>query len=330
MVALTVPGMAPLARREIETSLGAQVSTTGFDGRADVVLFDVPRGGVGETLRLRTTEDVLVEVAVASKENRDSARAVAERLWRPDGVERALSVWAEHVHPLARTMSYRAIVRVLDERSFRRKDLRLELNRAVGRDRPRWRTADPAQIEFWVLEYAPGRIVAGLRLSSLTMRQHGGRPAERHGALRPATAAAMVQLAGEPDGILLDPCCGSGTILNEARASGWTPRGTDIDPDAVKAARENVHGGAVEVGDARAVEMADASVGAWVSNLPFGHQFEIKGDPDEWLKAVLYEASRVTRPGGHVVLLAPKVSRKSVPPTLELIERVPIRLLGLK
>jgi tRNA G10 N-methylase Trm11 len=227
-------------------------------------------------------------------------------------------------------MSYRGIVRVLDERSFLRKDLKLELDLAVAADRPKWRTADPAQLEVWVLEYAHGRMVAGLRLSSVTMRQHGGRSAERHGALRPAVAAAMVQLAGEPEGILLDPCCGSGTILKEATAAGWIPHGTDIDPEAVQTSRKNAPGAVVEVGDARDIGMADGSVGAWVSNLPFGHQFEIGGDPEKWVKTVLHEAGRLIRRGGRVVLLAPRISCRSIPPHLQIIERVPIRLLGLK
>jgi hypothetical protein len=36
------------------------------------------------------------------------------------------------------------------------------------------------------------------------MRQHGGRDAERRGALRPTVAAAMVRLAGKARGVLLD------------------------------------------------------------------------------------------------------------------------------
>jgi hypothetical protein len=51
-----------------------------------------------------------------------------------------------------------------------------------------------------VSDYQQGRIVAGLRLTSIHMRQHGGREAERRGALRPTVAAAMVMLAGEPAG----------------------------------------------------------------------------------------------------------------------------------
>ena len=60
---------------------------------------------------------------------------------------------------------------------------------------------------------------------------------------------AMVALAGEPKGLLLDPCCGSGTILGEAIEVGWDAQGVDIDPEAVRTAKDNVRGATVEEGD---------------------------------------------------------------------------------
>jgi tRNA G10 N-methylase Trm11 len=180
----------------------------------------------------------------------------------------------------------------------------------------------------WVSEYAQGRFVAGLRLSDERMRQHGGRVVEREGALRPTVARAMVLLAGEPSGAALDPCCGSGTILRELLAGGWEARGLDIDPDAVQAARRNAPGVAVRVGDARSLELADQSVAACVSNLPFGQQYSVQGDVYPWLRSVLGEMARVTRPGGRVVLLVPQLPRAVVPGTLRLRDRFRIRLLG--
>jgi 23S rRNA G2445 N2-methylase RlmL len=241
-----------------------------------------------------------------------------------------LSVWAEEVRPLSGTMTYRVIARVLQERSFVRTELRRQFAETIQRDRPKWRTDDPAQIEVWVTEYVAGRFVAGLRLSDVTMRQHQGRQVEREGALRPTVACAMVRLAGEADGVLLDPCCGSGTILGEALTAGWVAEGLDIDPDAVSIARKNVVGAEVAVGDARTLKYADSSVGACVSNLPFGQQYSVQGDMATWLRTVLGEMARVTRPGGRVVLLAPDVSRAVVPSVLRLRERLPIRLLGTR
>ncbi|MCF6523658.1 methyltransferase domain-containing protein [Streptomyces sp. JJ36] len=331
MFASVVPGLAPLVVRELEQLDGVRVTDSGFDGRSDLILFDVDRGRRDAVWTLRTVEDLFVEVGRTMRSSGDRPHWIAGRVWRPERVEKALSVWSAQVRPLAGAMSYRVIARVLQEQSFLRTDLRKSLGRSVSRDRPKWKVADPAQIEVWISEYRQGRLIAGLRLSDASMRQHQGRRVERSGALRPTVAAMMVGLAGDPDGVLLDPCCGSGTVPAEALAAGWEgAEGRDIDPEAVAAAEQNVPRGAVRTGDARDLGLPDASVGAVVSNLPFGQQYGVQGGMAAWLTDVLAEAARVTRPGGRVVLLAPEIPREAVPEGLRLRSRDPIRLLGTR
>ncbi|MDR2988519.1 MAG: hypothetical protein LBV34_27155, partial [Nocardiopsaceae bacterium] len=226
MFATGLPGLAPLIRREIGQHPGIRVTESGFDGRADVVLFEVDQGCRQAALTLRTTEDVFVEVGRARRGDGNPQR-IAAALWRPHTAQRALSIWAAHRRPLVAAMMFRVVTRVLSEKAFRRTELRRHLTETIHQDRRRWATADPAQLEIWACEYRSGRFVAGLRLSDAGMRQHGGRSLERPGALRPTLAAAMVNLAGAPSGVLVDPCCGSGTILGEATAAGWTAIGAD-------------------------------------------------------------------------------------------------------
>jgi hypothetical protein len=174
MFVTAVPGLGSMVSRELGRLPGIVVPDSGFDGRSDVVLFETARGSRSAVI-VGLAEDVFVEVGRTLRAEGDRSGWVAGRLWRPERVQRALSVWAEEVRPLAGTMTFRVIARVLQERSFLRTDLRRQLTRAIQRDRPRWRVEDPAQIEVWVSEYAQGRFVAGLRLSDERMRQHGGR-----------------------------------------------------------------------------------------------------------------------------------------------------------
>ena len=288
------------------------------------------RGRRDAVWSLDIVEDLFVEVGRTLRADGDKPHWIAGRIWRTARADRALSIWAERVRPLAASMTYRLIVRVLQERSFLRTDLRREFTKTVGRDRPKWKTADPAQIEVWVSEYKYGQLVAGLRVSDPSMRQHGGRESERTGALRPTVAAAMVRLAGEPNGVLLDPTCGSGTILGEAVAHGWQAVGRDIDPEAVAASRRNVPVANVGECDARRLDLPDNAVGACVANLPFGQQYTVQGEADEWLRTVLAEMARVTMPGGHVVLLVPGLPHRTLSSNLRLRDKYPIRLLGTK
>lgn|GEM_PF-1263139 len=331
MFAAVVPGLAPLVARDLERLPGVQVTSSGFDGRSDLILLDVARRHQAGLWSLRTIEDLFVEVGRTTRAGGDQPHGIAERVWRRDRLEKPLSIWSARLGPLAGAMSYRVIARVLQERSFLRTELRRAMTQAIAQGRPRWKVADPARIEVWISEYRPGYLVAGLRLSDGAMRQHQGREVERHGALRPTVAAMMVGLAGEPHGPLLDPCCGSGTILSEALAAGWPQvRGRDIDPGAVTAARANVPSAELAASDVRTIDLATASAGAVVSNLPFGRQYELAGTASGWLAAALAEIGRVTRPGGRVILLVPEIPDATVPDTLRITDRTPLWLLGMK
>src|SRR5438445_553512 len=146
MFATVIPGLAPIATRELARLPGITVNDSGFDGRSDVIVFEVGRGSRGEALDLGITEDIFVEVGRTLRSDGDKAGWISGRIWRPERVQRALSVWADEVRPLSGTMTFRVIVRVLQERSFLRTELRRQLTETIRRDRPKWRVADPGQI----------------------------------------------------------------------------------------------------------------------------------------------------------------------------------------
>jgi SAM-dependent methyltransferase len=328
MFASAVPGATPIITRELKRLPGVQVTEVGFDGRADLILFEADRAGRESLSRLRSVEDLFVEVGRTARSAGDNPSLIARRVWRPGQVEKALSAWSQAVRPLAGAMTYRVIARVRQERSFRRTALRDELSRSIAGGRPRWKAADPAQIEVWIGEYRPGHLVAGLRLSDGTAQRRAGTEAERPGALRPSVAAMMVGLAGQPRRNLLDPCCGSGAILGQALAAGWsTVRGIDMDPAAVVAAGRHAPGATVWRGDARELTLPAGSVAAVVSALPAARAGSPAGQPT-WLAEVLAEVERITRPGGRVVLLTPEIPAGAIGDRLKITARRQLRLSG--
>jgi SAM-dependent methyltransferase len=300
-----------------------------FDGRADIVVLEAP--GNAPPLDLRLAEDVFVEVAATPRA--ESPRQIAAVLFEHGPLDRALSVLGG-VRPLRASMTYRVICRVRSERDFQRTALRDELAATIAAAKPRWRPGDPADVELWALETRPGQFRLGLRLTVASHRQHGGRVEERSGALRPAVAAAMVRLAGGPPEdapALLDPCCGSGTLLREGVALGWQPIGSDVDEEAAYTAARNT-GAPVAVADAAHLPLRGGLAGAATTNLPFGHKFRLPESPVRWFTALLSELERVTIPGAPIVVLIPDVSdwrvaldRHGRPPNT----RVDIRLLGM-
>jgi predicted RNA methylase len=301
--ALTVPGLGPLLRDELTGQLGPDaVGDVENDGRSDVVPFSA---GPGDPVETALSEDLFVELGTGDPAA--PLRRLVRQLWSADRYDAALPASVPRLGRLGPRPGFRVVARVRSERGFRRTELRDELTRAVLRERPRWRPADQAALELWALHTRARRLRLGLRLSDRRMRQRAGREVERPGALRPVLAAAMLRLAGLSRGAVLDPCCGSGTIVGEALDQGRRAIGGDVDAGALAAARANLPPGTALVrADAAALPVSAGAVGAVVTNPPFGHRHAQAEDPARWLRAAFAEFRRAVVAGGAIVLLHPR------------------------
>ncbi len=318
--AQTMPGVEEIAWLEIRRQLKDAhfVRYLFAKEQNGIVVFEYP-GAAADLLRLRTTEDVFMQIAHHDELTRlrRDLRGLRELIASSDGFGRAVNDYLR-VRRFSAPPTYRVISRQYGKFEYSRKELTETVWRSLKQRYPRWTpVADDAQVEFWA-NLLGSTLLLGARLSDRTMRHRFERKVELPAALRPSVAAAMVFLTDpQPDDIFLDPMAGSGTILYERLQAGAAGRvlGGDIDPERVEAARKNVRSGRKKPGgrastldirqwDARHLPLEDGSIDKVATNLPFGKQLRGAQTPAKLYPAILAELQRVVRPGGRIVLLS--------------------------
>ncbi len=123
---------------------------------------------------------------------------------------------------------------------------------------------------------------------------------------KPVVAEVLVRLAKlQPGDRVLDPFCGSGTLLVAAGAAGRQVIGSDIDPRAIAMARSNLGNVAAQltVASAEQLEHPDGSIDRVIANLPFGKLVGSHTGNTRLYPAALREIARVLRPTGRAALL---------------------------
>jgi predicted RNA methylase len=138
-------------------------------------------------------------------------------------------------------------------------------------------------------------------------REH--RSEERHGSLPPPVAAALA-FAGmpKPGDVILDPVCGSGTLLAEAYAYAPEAKfiGRDLDSQAVAIARSNLsHISEIDLAqaDSRRLELKEKDVSLVLANFPFGVQFGDKKTNPALYRDILHSCLKLARPEGWRAVL---------------------------
>lgn len=300
--AFVTRGLEDVAAAEITASSKALLT---LDTRAKVVLVQAadPRA----FSRLRTVDDVAIVSArcdsvddlhdlsglVADAGQLDGSIEIAQRADRQDGTF-SVTVSAAHA-------AY-GPANVIED----------TVARAIA-GRYGWQHVQFQRAPIDVRVFIDGTwALIGVRLFDEPLSRRSYRVLSVRGALRPTVAAALVRMAtlGKTMQQVWDPFCGSGTILCEAASLGHGVWGTDNDPEAVSAARENISGvkreywGRVENADSTSPRtwQKHRSATAVISNLPWGKQVAITS------KQALYDCvssgvADLGRRGGTGVLL---------------------------
>lgn len=166
-------------------------------------------------------------------------------------------------------------------------------------------TEDPAEDNvLWLFCIEEAYYVCLLRSAAPDAPERARRVVERPGSLPPTIAAAIAFL-GTPraDDVILDPVCGSGTLLAEAHgyAPGARLRGLDRDFAAVEAARQNlaaVKDARLAIGDGADSNLPAGSITLFLGNLPFGKQFGDRETNGPLYERLLGEVERLAAPTG--------------------------------
>jgi tRNA (guanine6-N2)-methyltransferase len=159
----------------------------------------------------------------------------------------------------------------------------------------------------WRTVLSPEGLLLAYRGRRPPLHRRAWKTASIRGTLHPPVAAVMARLAGIGAGmIVLDPCCGAGTILVEARelAPAAAYAGSDLDRNALASAARNaghLNGIALAEADAAHLQLPTGSVDRIVTNPAWGRQVTAP----RRFPALLAEWRRVIAPDGRLVCLAP-------------------------
>lgn len=328
--ALTTCGLEAISAREIACVPGVTVTETGYRRVAGVCV-----GPLNPLLALRTVDDVFLHLATWAEIGRP--RGELERL-------RTLSAQLDLMPALRRCAAVRPIpcspafslsVSFVGKRNYTTAEIKAILAERVS-SRHGWtyqpddRAADIHLRLFIEHEQA----YLGMRLAQQPLHERLYRQAQRVGALKPSVAAALVMAAGVRTGMrVLDPCCGSGTLLIEAalQSTGALVCGGDSDPAAVQAAQVNCQAAGVSATiqrwQAQALPLASASIDRVICNLPWGRQVQVDGSLTALYRAIFAEMRRVLAPAGRIALLT-TLPELIDPLGLTCLERFEISLFG--
>ncbi|MBT2226666.1 methyltransferase domain-containing protein [Nonomuraea sp. NEAU-A123] len=285
-----------------------------------------------ELLELRMADDVLLVAAVVEGAGRDK-----ESLTRLTRAARELD--AESLTKLAQRITGSPYgvrdggVEVSASFVGRRNYSRFDIEDAVGAE-----LARPAGLAYhsrrdgrvppegsmaWRVTVEGEQAVIALRVPARPLHRRSYKTESIPGTLHPPVAAAMAGLARlDRAATVLDPCCGAGTTLIEARALAPRTRllGLDHDPHAVhiaaaNAARDAALGLAARgvaraiawsVADAGRIPLPGGSVDRVLVNPPWDRQVAPTGRLRRDPARLWREIHRVLAVGGIVVALLPE------------------------
>jgi len=329
-LARSVRGLEWLAAAEIESSLNASVLAVGHREITFNAALD------SDVLALGSIDDLFL--LCGRIEEIDRGRISLARLaagLRKLPLARSLAT-VSRLRPIQRSSGFEVIASFLGRRNYNRAEIELctgaVISEITGMPFHDHATgAAPERDVSWRIHIRDGQAVIGLRVALRPLHRRDYRASSAPGALHPPVAYAMSMLSGAYPGChVLDPCCGTGTLLIEARrlVPDIITIGSDINRDRLLGAARNGPGGRCRwiQADLGRLPYRDGFADCVVANLPWGRSVPAQGAIEGNMSMAVAEAMRVLAPGGNAVLLT-SLGEKIASDRI-LLWSIPIRLAG--
>jgi tRNA (guanine6-N2)-methyltransferase len=200
------------------------------------------------------------------------------------------------LNPLHTSSTTGVLATVRHPVTFRGRELATTITRELGwtNDPGNWTVNLTETGEGWIAEIGP-----------LYWTRRFGRLERLPWSTNPVVAEVVVRLAKiRPEHRVLDPFCGSGTLLLAAHRHARPAEllGSDKTGSSIEMARRNglVH---ASTGDAEEIQQPDRSIDRVIANLPFGKRVGSHEDNLRLYPAAIAEIARVLTTDGRAVLL---------------------------
>jgi len=267
-------------------------------------------GSLAPLCSLRTVDDVFLEIATWMEIGRP--RSSLERLRRlAAGLDlHTAAACLACLREVRMPPTFSLSVSFVGKRNYTVEEIKLVLAQEIEKKHRGWtyqqddRAADLNVRVFLEHEVA----TVGVRVGKTPLHDRWYQRVHLPGALKPSVAAALVSLAQTTrTTTVLDPCCGSGTILIEAALQGASVCGGDRNPAAVAAAQANVAAAEVKAPifqwDATSLPIATATIDRVITNLPWGRQVPVDTTLPALYQRLCTQMRRVLAPSGRLVVL---------------------------
>ena len=327
--ALTTAGLEAISAQELAQL--PQITSQTLSYRR---LSGICQGDLASLCALRTVDDVFFELATWREIGRP--RSSLERL-RHQAFALDLHEAVAHLarlRAMRRFPQFSLSVSFVGKRNYTSEEIKEVLAKVLEHTHRGWlyqrddRLADLNVRVFLEQDVA----TVGVRISKTPLHDRFYQQVHLPGALKPSVAAALVMLAQiTSTTTVLDPCCGSGTILIEAALQGASACGGDSNPTAVAAAQANVTAAGVAVPifhwDATSLPQASASIDRVITNLPWGRQVSVETALPVLYRRLCTQMRRVLAPAGRLVVLTHDPALLD-PLDVSCVEQIEISLFG--